>query len=122
MKFSKFANWLTTSGSALILSSLVFIFYFIAVLLPFQYNNSKSIFVLLLENSCNSNRLLNSSFDFQQCLQNSNNFVTNSYPPYMQILPKYFDLTTLDTWLFFLPLILGIVLLLVGFFAKRKKK
>lgn len=122
MKISKYANGFLLSGSALVISSLVFIFYFIAILLQFQYTDAKSIFTILLANNCMSNRLLNASFDFQQCVQNGNSFVLSSYPPYAQVLLTYFDLTSPFTYLFFSPLILGVVLVLIGFFAKRVKK
>lgn len=121
MKLKDYSFWFTIVGVFLILSFLVFSLYFFSILFMFEYGNLKINYYLFSESNCVLPKLLNSSnVDFQQCVQSINNGLA-AYPSYLQMILLVFSFTSLSTWLFFLPLILGVILLALGYYSKKKK-
>lgn len=117
-KFSRrIAKPLTLFGWGVLVASFVFLFFFLAVLLRFQYVDSVNYLKIFLVDSCVQNKVANTTFDMQTCLQNTQQFL-NTYPSYTQIIPQFFSGETL--LIFLAPFIVGIVLAVLGFVLKKK--
>jgi len=115
----KFSKWFFVSGLALVISAMVFTFYYVYVIFPFQYAFAIEFLTINVQNNCVATKMINSSLDLQNCFTEGKNFIASVPSMNQGLWATFFHNTNFNLALFFSPIILGIILIIAGLILKK---